>query len=82
LDRQRLHGGLATQSMAVDLQAENLPEGVRTFLFNDYDKTEACDGHASLEGNPHLAHDTKGTVGRAALLANGLGFQSLGVEDF
>src|SRR5439155_3324875 len=27
-----------------------------------YDETDARDGYVSLEVNPHLAHDTKGTI--------------------
>jgi transaldolase len=30
-----------------------------------YDKTAGHDGYVSLEVNPHLAHDTKGTVEEA-----------------
>jgi transaldolase len=33
-----------------------------------YDKTDGQDGYVSLEVNPHLAHDTKGTVGEARRL--------------
>ena len=33
-----------------------------------YDSTEGADGFASLEVNPHLAHDTKGTVAEARRL--------------
>src|SRR5665647_1094505 len=33
-----------------------------------YDKTEGADGHVSLEVNPHLAHDTRGTLDEARLL--------------
>src|ERR1051325_7617032 len=30
-----------------------------------YDRMDAQDGYASLEVNPHLAHDTKGTIAEA-----------------
>ena len=30
-----------------------------------YEKTEGKDGYVSLEVNPHLAHDTKGTIEEA-----------------
>jgi transaldolase len=33
-----------------------------------YDKTEARDGYVSLEVNPHLAHDTRGTLEEARRL--------------
>ncbi|MEO5956635.1 MAG: transaldolase family protein [Nitrospiraceae bacterium] len=33
-----------------------------------YDKTDGHDGYVSLEVNPHLAHDTKGTVEEARRL--------------
>jgi len=33
-----------------------------------YDKTDGQDGYVSLEVNPHLAHDTKGTVEKARRL--------------
>lgn len=33
-----------------------------------YDETEARDGYVSLEVNPHLAHDTKGTIVEARRL--------------
>jgi transaldolase len=33
-----------------------------------YDKTEGMDGYVSLEVNPHLAHDTKGTMEEARRL--------------
>jgi transaldolase len=33
-----------------------------------YDKTEAKDGYVSLEVNPHLAHDTRGTMEEARRL--------------
>jgi transaldolase len=33
-----------------------------------YDKTEARDGYVSLEVNPHLAHDTRGTMEEARRL--------------
>jgi len=33
-----------------------------------YDKTEGKDGYVSLEVNPHLAHDTRGTMEEARLL--------------
>lgn len=37
-----------------------------------YDKTAAADGYVSLEVNPHLAHDTKGTVAEARRLWHAL----------
>lgn len=38
-------------------------------LFRDvYEKTEAKDGYVSLEVNPHLAHDTEGTIAEARRL--------------
>jgi transaldolase len=33
-----------------------------------YDKTDGKDGYVSLEVNPHLAHDTKGTIAEARRL--------------
>jgi transaldolase len=33
-----------------------------------YEKTEGKDGYVSLEVNPHLAHDTRGTIEEARLL--------------
>ena len=33
-----------------------------------YDKSNALDGYVSLEVNPHLAHDTKGTIEEARRL--------------
>ena len=33
-----------------------------------YDKTDGEDGYVSLEVNPHLAHDTKGTIEEARRL--------------
>ena len=33
-----------------------------------YDKTDGKDGYVSLEVNPHLAHDTKGTIDEARRL--------------
>ena len=33
-----------------------------------YDSTDAADGYVSLEVNPHLAHDTQGTIGEARRL--------------
>src|ERR1041385_1825997 len=33
-----------------------------------YDETDARDGYVSLEVNPHLAHDTKGTIAEARRL--------------
>ncbi len=33
-----------------------------------YDKTEGIDGYVSLEVNPHLAHDTRGTMAEARRL--------------
>ena len=33
-----------------------------------YEKTDARDGYVSLEVNPHLAHDTKGTINEARRL--------------
>jgi transaldolase len=33
-----------------------------------YDKTDGADGYVSLEVNPHLAHDTKGTIEEARRL--------------
>ncbi len=33
-----------------------------------YDRTEGVDGYVSLEVNPHLAHDTKGTIEEARRL--------------
>jgi transaldolase len=33
-----------------------------------YDRTDAKDGYVSLEVNPHLAHDTKGTIVEARRL--------------
>jgi transaldolase len=35
-----------------------------------YDKTEGVDGYVSLEVNPHLAHDTRGTMDEARRLWN------------
>jgi transaldolase len=37
-----------------------------------YDETDGKDGYVSLEVNPHLAHDTKGTVDEARRLWNAL----------
>jgi transaldolase len=37
-----------------------------------YDRTEAKDGYVSLEVNPHLAHDTRGTVEEARRLWDAL----------
>ena len=37
-----------------------------------YDKTEGKDGYVSLEVNPHLAHDTKGTIEEARRLWSAL----------
>ena len=37
-----------------------------------YDRTEARDGYVSLEVNPHLAHDTKGTMEEARRLWDAL----------
>jgi len=33
-----------------------------------YDKTDGKDGYVSIEVNPHLAHDTKGTIEEARRL--------------
>ena len=33
-----------------------------------YDRTDGADGYASLEVNPHLAHDTEGTIAEARRL--------------
>ena len=33
-----------------------------------YEKTNGCDGYVSLEVNPHLAHDTQGTIEEARRL--------------
>lgn len=38
-----------------------------------YDKTKAQDGYVSLEVNPHLAHDTQGTIDEARKLWEELG---------
>lgn len=37
-----------------------------------YDRTDGKDGYVSLEVNPHLAHDTKGTIKEARLLWSAL----------
>ena len=37
-------------------------------LRSAYDRTNGADGYASLEVNPHLAHDTEGTVSEARRL--------------
>ncbi len=37
-----------------------------------YDRTQAKDGYVSLEVNPHLAHDTQGTISEARRLWNAL----------
>jgi len=37
-----------------------------------YDKTDGQDGYVSLEVNPHLAHDTAGTIAEARRLWNAL----------
>jgi len=38
-----------------------------------YDRTDGKDGYVSLEVNPHLAHDTKGTIEEARRLWSALG---------
>ena len=38
-----------------------------------YDRTDGKDGYVSLEVNPHLAHDTKGTIEEARRLWAALG---------
>src|SRR5664280_750986 len=38
-----------------------------------YDRTDGQDGYVSLEVNPHLAHDTKGTIEEARRLWAALG---------
>src|SRR5919197_227267 len=38
-----------------------------------YDKTQCIDGYISLEVNPRLAHDTKGTVDEAERLFKAIG---------
>lgn len=37
-----------------------------------YDRTDGADGYVSLEVNPHLAHDTNGTMGEARRLWSAL----------
>ena len=57
-DPQGLFEGLAVEDIraAADL------------LLPIYERTEGADGFASLEVNPHLAHDTKGTIKAARRL--------------
>ncbi len=57
-DPQDLFEGLAVEDIraAADL------------LLPIYERTEGADGFASLEVNPHLAHDTKGTIKAARRL--------------
>ena len=57
-DPQDLFEGLAVEDIraAADL------------LLPVYERTEGADGFASLEVNPHLAHDTKGTIKAARRL--------------
>ena len=61
-DPQDLFEGLAVEDIraAADL------------LLPIYEKTEGADGFASLEVNPHLAHDTKGTIKAARRLFGAL----------
>lgn len=42
-----------------------------------YDETEGKDGYVSLEVNPHLAHDTKGTIAEAHRLWSALKSQNV-----
>ena len=62
-DPQDLFEGLAVEDIraAADL------------LLPIYENTEGADGFASLEVNPHLAHDTKGTIKAARRLFSALG---------
>lgn len=62
-DPQDLFEGLAVEDIraAADL------------LLPIYERTEGADGFASLEVNPHLAHDTKGTIKAARRLFSALG---------
>lgn len=45
-----------------------------------YEKTIGADGYVSLEVNPHLAHDTDGTVAEAARLFNLVGRPNLMIK--
>ena len=48
-------------------------KAVADLLRPSYDRTDGADGYASLEVNPHLAHDTENTVAEARRLFAALG---------
>ncbi|MGH7952932.1 MAG: transaldolase, partial [Limisphaerales bacterium] len=54
--------------MIYESLSQNDVQGAADEFRSVYDETDARDGYVSLEVNPHLAHDTKGTVVEARRL--------------
>lgn len=65
--RQLLGEGKAPETIYEALSQRDLATAAEEFRAL-YDKTGARDGYVSLEVNPHLAHDTRGTIAEARRL--------------
>jgi transaldolase len=61
------HRGKETREIFETLAIEDI-QGAADLLRPTYDRLEGKDGFVSLEVNPHLAHDTEGTIAEARRL--------------
>lgn len=57
-----------TKKMIYETLSQRDVQGAADEFRSVYDETDARDGYVSLEVNPHLAHDTKGTIVEARRL--------------
>jgi transaldolase len=64
--------GLSAGEIYERLTIEDI-QGAADLLRPVYDRTRGADGYASLEVNPHLAHDTQTTISEARRLFTALG---------
>ena len=64
--------GKTTDQIYETLVVEDI-RAASDLLRPSYDRTDGADGYASLEVNPHLAHDTDGTIAEARRLFGELG---------
>jgi transaldolase len=62
-----VHEGRDVNQIYHDLTTSDVQEAADVFR-EVYDKTDKKDGYVSLEVNPHLAHDTEGTIKEARYL--------------
>ena len=77
--RQLVQAGKGVTEIYEDLVVEDIANAADT-LKPVYDKTDGLDGYISLEVNPKLAYDTRGTIDEAARLFERVGRKNVMIK--